>query len=187
MTLEVGHMAELACCVGYGCCAATAEAATHLVEHDIVTNWDDMEKIWHHSSFPQLKDPIAYGIFTNLDDIEKIWHRILYKELRVTPEGYAVLPTEAPLNPEANRGRMTQTMVETFNVPATHVATQAACVYSFTAASEREIVLDDKKRPCYLGLDYDTEETCGLPDRNIIIVGAKRFRCVEVSFQSNFI
>ena len=82
--------------------------------------------------------PRQHDIVTNLDAMEKIWHRIIYKELRITPEGYAVLPTEAPLNPEANRERVTQTMFETFNVPATYGATQAACVYSFTAAADRD-------------------------------------------------
>ena len=64
MTLEVGHIAELACCGVHRCCAATA--ATYLIEHDIVTNWDEMEKMWHH---------------------------VHCNELKVTPQGHPVLPT----------------------------------------------------------------------------------------------
>ena len=77
-----------------------------------------------------IRYPIEHGIVTNWDDMEKIWHHTFYNELRVAPEEHPVLITEAPLNPKANREKMTQILFEQFNTPG--IKLSFFCFLKFT-------------------------------------------------------
>ncbi|CAG8704311.1 2914_t:CDS:2, partial [Cetraspora pellucida] len=102
-----------------------------------------------------LNYPIERGIVMNWDDMEKIWHHTFYNELRVAPEEHPVLLTEVPLHHEsdikkhesnrkkyeANREKITQNMFEAFNVPALYVANQSVLSLHSTGR-DTGIVLD---------------------------------------------
>ncbi|KIJ91773.1 hypothetical protein K443DRAFT_14120 [Laccaria amethystina LaAM-08-1] len=88
-----------------------------------------------------LKYPIERGIVTNWDNMEKIWYHTFDNELRILPEEHPVLLTETPLNPKANREMMAQIMFEIFNVPTFYVAIQAVLAL-YASGRTTGIVLD---------------------------------------------
>lgn len=89
----------------------------------------------------RIEQPIEHGIVTNWDDMEKVWHHTLYSELRVSPEEHPILMTEASLNPKNNREKMTQIMFEVFNVPCLYVSVQAVLAL-YASGRTSGVVLD---------------------------------------------
>ena len=77
------------------------------IDHGIITKWDDMEKIWHHTYYNGIIYKFHYSI-----------------ELRVSPDEHPVMMTEAPLNPKLNREKMMEIMFEKFSVPSFYLAIQ---------------------------------------------------------------
>jgi len=69
--------------------------------------------------------PIEHGIVKDWADMEKVWHYTFFDGLRINPEEHPVIVTEAPMNPKKNRERMVEMLFEKFSVPATFVVIQA--------------------------------------------------------------
>ena len=69
-----------------------------------------------------LRHPIERGAVTNWDDVEKIRHHTYCNQLRVVPEEHLVLLTGAPCDHKAAREKTTQIFFEAFNTPASYVS-----------------------------------------------------------------
>merc|ERR1712131_493240 len=160
-----------------------------------------------------LKYPIEHGIITNWDDMEKVWHHTFNNELRISPDESPILHSEAPLNPKANREKDDANLLRDFQLPS-HVRLHPSCPllvrfrshhrsrprhrrcrlprcphlrglrpsprhlasrlgrsrshdylmkimtergYSLITTAEREIVRDIKEKLCYVALDFEQE------------------------------
>lgn len=83
-------------------------------------------KAEEHRGLLFIKYPIEHGIVTDWNDMERIWQYIYGSDqLQTFSEEHPVLLTEAPLNPRRNRERAAEIFFETFNVPAFYVSIQA--------------------------------------------------------------
>ncbi|KAL7037554.1 hypothetical protein ACKWTF_009273 [Chironomus riparius] len=79
-----------------------------------------------HRGLLSIKYPMEHGIITDWNDMERIWTHIYGKDqLSTFSEEHPVLLTEAPLNPRKNREKSAEIFFETFNVPALFVSMQA--------------------------------------------------------------
>lgn len=97
----------------------------------------------------EANSPIDRGIVTNWDDMVKIWHHTFYDQLRVAPEDQTVLLAYPPLSPKADREKITQIMFEMFHTPALHLASQAN-LSLYAAGRTTGIVLESGKEVSHI-------------------------------------
>ena len=96
---------------------------------------------WSKRGICSMKSPIDCGVVDNWDDVEKLWHHTFYNELRCAPEEHSVLLTESPSNPPRNREKSTQIMFETFSVPSMYLVNTATLTL-YAAAKTTGIVVE---------------------------------------------
>jgi len=84
---------------------------------------------------------MEHGIVTDWDDMERIWNWVYAEELGTLSEEHPVLLTEAPLNPRNNRAMAAQIFFDTFNVPALYTSVQAV-LSLYSSGRTTGIVLD---------------------------------------------
>ncbi|EGS18247.1 putative actin-related protein [Thermochaetoides thermophila DSM 1495] len=85
--------------------------------------------------------PLEHGIVTDWDDMERIWSYVYDEGLKTLSEEHPVLLTEPPLNPRSNRDTAAQILFETFNVPALYCSIQAV-LSLYASGRTTGVVLD---------------------------------------------
>ena len=71
-----------------------------------------------------LKHPVERWIVTNWDNLEKIWRHTFYEELHTDPKDHNVLLADAPAGPKASRERMAEIVFESFICPGLLIVLQ---------------------------------------------------------------
>ncbi|KAG9400325.1 Actin, aortic smooth muscle [Aphanomyces cochlioides] len=97
-------------------------------------------RIWRRALV--LTYPIRRGVVQDWDDMAKILHHTFTIELHISAGEHAMLLTEPPLNPTANRERMTELLFEKFQVPAMYVGMPAVLALYATGRCLSGCVLD---------------------------------------------
>ncbi|KAI4119904.1 MAG: hypothetical protein LQ345_000162 [Seirophora villosa] len=89
----------------------------------------------------KVRYPLEHGIVTDWEDMERIWQFVYTEELKTLSEEHPVLLTEPPLNPRSNRDTAAQLLFETFNVPAIYTSIQAV-LSLYASGRTTGVVLD---------------------------------------------
>ncbi|CAB4056770.1 ACTR1 [Lepeophtheirus salmonis] len=176
-------------------------------------------KAQEHRGLLNIRYPMEHGIVTDWNDMERIWQYIYSKDqLHTFSEEHPVLLTEAPLNPRRNREKAAEIFFETFNVPALFLinasysgdgVTHAVPIYEGFALPHSVMRVDvagrDVTRHLKLllrkeGVNFrttaefeikralDTERHAyTLPDGSSLEIGPARFRAPEVLFRPDLI
>lgn len=85
--------------------------------------------------------PIEHGIITNFEQMERIWFFSFYNILRVDPSTFPVLLTEPFMNPTKNREKIITSMFESLNVKYFNLSYQGV-LSLYSTFNQTGIVVD---------------------------------------------
>ncbi|KAA6356659.1 MAG: putative Actin, partial [Streblomastix strix] len=85
--------------------------------------------------------PVDKGVITNWDDMVRIWHYVFTTILHTQPENHPVLTSEAAKNPPRERERLTEIMFETFRVPELYSQVQGVLAL-YTSGKTTGVTVD---------------------------------------------
>ncbi|KAF7337051.1 hypothetical protein MVEN_02142300 [Mycena venus] len=179
------------------------------IEHGIVTNWDDMEKIWHHTFFNELR--------ANREKMTSIMFETFnvpafYVQIQAVLSLYASGRTTGVVMDSGDGVSHTVPIYEGFSLPHAILRLDLAgrditdCLvknlgergYKFVTTAEHEVVRDIKEKLCYVALDFEQElrtatesssleKSYELPDGHVITIGNERFRAPEALFRPSMV
>ena len=69
--------------------------------------------------------PVSNGIIKNWEDMEHLWNYTFYEKLKINPTECKIILTEAPMNSNEDRRKMTEIMFETYGFQGLYVSIQA--------------------------------------------------------------
>ncbi|KAA8577692.1 hypothetical protein FQN60_005262, partial [Etheostoma spectabile] len=142
------------------------------IEHGIIT-WDDMEKIWHHTFYNELRNEMFTYSSSSivLDSGDDVTQNVpIY-------EGYA-LPHAIMRLDLAGRD-LTDDLMK--------ILTERGYSFVTTGKVVLYVALDFENEMATASSSSSLEKSYELPDGQVITIGNERFRCPETLFQPSFI
>jgi len=88
-----------------------------------------------------ISSPVSRGLVTDWLDMEKVWHHLMFRELTVVPEESSVVVMDSPEVSQGHREEMASVLFEKLSVPSCYLMMQAVGAM-FASAKTYGLVLD---------------------------------------------